>query len=414
MTSDFTGQRILLTQIALFDIAGSEVVTHELAQYFSDAGAEVIITAYGLSDAWVERFASIERASVYRYDDPQLDRVLEERLPDFAWVHHHVIPERVLRNPAGTTFVFHHMSAYQLQEFPLTPEVERALAAVVAFPSPEALAAQVESGLLEGVDADRLRVFGNPAPDTFGRSDVAPAPSLKRLLVVSNHPPQEVADAIAVLRSSGVDVVSLGGDAAAIDEKRLVTPSDIRSVDAVLSIGKTVQYSIVAGVPVYCYDHFGGPGWLTLENFDAAREKNFSGRGFGSKPAERIARELIDDYETASSTAQSIRTGAGSDFLMSSAMDRLLTDLRRAPFDPISDEQILAFLVRSGVLNGLVNALEARTLTVRYLSGLTSKLEVENEKMRHELAHLNATPGVHAAVKAFDGASKMKRRVLGR
>jgi hypothetical protein len=414
MTSDFSGQRVLLSQIALFDIAGSEVVAHELAQYFSDAGAEVIVATYGFSDAWRERFASIERASVFRYDDEQLDRLLEERLPDIAWVHHQVIPERVLRNPAGTTFVFHHMSAYQLQEFPLSPEIERSLASAVVFPAPETLAAQVESGLLAGIDSHRLRVFGNPAPDTFARSNVTSADSLERLLIVSNHPPREVTEAIALLRSSGIEVVSVGGDAADPNEKRLVTPSDIQGVDAVLSIGKTVQYSIVAGVPVYCYDHFGGPGWLTPADFDAARETNFSGRGFVSRPSEQIARELIDGYSRAASDAQLLRVGEGSAFLMSDAVERLFDSLRPATFEPISEEQIIAFLARSGVFNGLVNALESRTLTVRYLRGLTSKLETENEKLRHELRHLNATPGVQAAVKAFDGASKMKRRVLGR
>jgi hypothetical protein len=414
MTSDFTGQCVLLSQIALFDIAGSEVVTYELARYFSDAGAEVIVATYGFSDAWKERFAAIQRTSVFRYDDQELDSLLEERLPDIAWVHHQVIPERVLRNPGGTTFVFHHMSAYQLQEFPLTPEIERSLASAVVFPAPETLAAQVESGLLAGVEPDRLLVFGNPAPDEFARSAVPHADSLERLLVVSNHPPTEVTDTIALLRSSGVEVVSLGGDAADQNEKRLVTPADIHGVDAVLSIGKTVQYSIVAGVPVYCYDHFGGPGWLAPGNFRAARETNFSGRGFTSRSPEQIARELIGAYSRAASDAELLRVGEGAAFLMSTAMERLFDSLRPAPFDPISEEQIIAFLARSGVFNGLVNALESRTLTVRYLSGLSAKLARENETMSHELAHLNATPGVQAAVKAFDGASKMKRRVLGR
>lgn len=48
--------------------------------------------------------------------------------------------------------------------------------------------------------------------------------------------------------------------------------------DAVLTIGKTVQYSLSMGIPCYIYDHFGGEGWLTPETFDREAFYNFSGR----------------------------------------------------------------------------------------------------------------------------------------
>jgi len=46
--------------------------------------------------------------------------------------------------------------------------------------------------------------------------------------------------------------------------------------------------------PVYVYDRFGGPGWITSENFKNAEKFNFSGRCVGQeKSAEEIASEIL-------------------------------------------------------------------------------------------------------------------------
>ncbi|WP_416914340.1 hypothetical protein [Seohaeicola sp.] len=62
----------------------------------------------------------------------------------------------------------------------------------------------------------------------------------------------------------------------------------------VLTIGKSVQYAMAARRPVYVYDRFGGPGWITSENFKNAEKFNFSGRCVGQeKRAEEIASEIL-------------------------------------------------------------------------------------------------------------------------
>ena len=61
--------------------------------------------------------------------------------------------------------------------------------------------------------------------------------------------------------------------------------------------GKPVQYAFACGVPVFCYDHFGGPGYLSAESFEAAESRNFSGRCRpGARAPEVLAREILDDY----------------------------------------------------------------------------------------------------------------------
>jgi hypothetical protein len=64
----------------------------------------------------------------------------------------------------------------------------------------------------------------------------------------------------------------------------------------VVTIGKTVPYCLALKIPVYCYDHFGGPGWLHEENLDLASQNNFSGRGFSGKTPQAIALEIAEGY----------------------------------------------------------------------------------------------------------------------
>ncbi|PJG86508.1 hypothetical protein CVP05_01505 [Conservatibacter flavescens] len=87
-------------------------------------------------------------------------------------------------------------------------------------------------------------------------------------------------------------------------KQQQVNPALIASYDVIISIGKTVQYALLGHKPVYCYDHFGGCGYLNADNFDKAKWHNFSGRGFDKKTAEQIASELVDGFKSALQFAQ--------------------------------------------------------------------------------------------------------------
>lgn len=422
MMTPLSGSTILIGQSSLFDIAGSEVVTFELATHFAERGAEVIVVAFGVSDEWRERFQAIPGTSVRRYDDPELGADLIAKRPDIAWIHHGVIPEALLHDPGETRFVFHHMSAYQFQEFPHSPRVEAALASAIVFPAQETLDAHLASGLYADVDESLLSVFGNPAPDAFARGESGSERRLNRLLMVSNHPPAELEEALELLGDRGIEIVRFGGSATDPAPKRLVAAGDIAGVDAVVSIGKTVQYSLVAGVPVYVYDHFGGPGWLTEDAFEHARYANFSGRGFSRREGSAIAAEIQDGFASAGATAQELRERHGGQFLLSTAVDRVLSGMPAAlPKGGIDAVELAAATLRGELLNGLVNAAEACTLTVKDLTTRLSLSQRENEALVAEvasqeaaIAHLSRTPGLKTARRLFDAASRAKHRILRR
>jgi len=301
-----SGLRILITQSFLYSYGGSEVITLELAEHFSGHGAEVLVAVHGYSDEIGVQVERLQNARLFLLGDTALDEILATRPVDIAWIHHQVLPPALLFEPGSTVFVFNHMSASHPLEYPFAPRIERALASAVLFPSEGALDAQLASGLLDGIPVDSLHVFGNPAPDAFSVANRAPSPVLRRLVVVSNHIPEELVEALEALRLT-CDVTVIGLEEEKGGSAGRVLPADIHAADAVVTIGKTVQYALVAGVPVYCYDHFGGPGWLDEENFKHARYLHFAGRGFAKKPPNTIVEEIRDGYPAARLIAETWR-----------------------------------------------------------------------------------------------------------
>jgi hypothetical protein len=310
-------------------------VTLELAEYLSRTGWSVHILANFVSEPMLKEFLPLDGVTIHTNAD-----TVEVTELDLIWVHHQLLPETVVemaeRGLLKAKVVFHHMSPFVPVEFPLFARVEKWLADAILFNSPETQRA-LESAL-SGLGV-RGQVFGNPAPDTFW-SDPAGRPysaALGRLLIVSNHLPAELLDAVQGLRAKGAEVRAIGRFPGG--EPRRALLDDLEWADAVVSIGKTVQYAIVNGLPAYCYDHFGGSGWLSSDNFAKNADLNFSGRGFESKGASQIVDELVHGYRDAQDFARRTHVEYGPHYLLSyrwqQVMDGLAEkDSARATLDP--------------------------------------------------------------------------------
>jgi hypothetical protein len=284
------------------------------------------VVTNSIGDLWAKRFLGLSGCTVVLAHDSQLNDLLMSDPPDLAWIHHQLIPEPILRNRDSTTVIFNHMSGAHPLEYPFSVSVVRAIASLVVFNAKEILDLQASTGILEGIDNNRRAVFGNPAPDAFHVENPRPRKSLSKLLVVSNHIPPELLAAIDIIRARGtveVDVLGLESHKSARIEQ--VVPSTIASADAVVTIGKTVQYSIAGGAPVYLYDKFGGPGWLTGAVLQQAQEFNFSGRSFGDKTAEEIATEIVHGFESAATEAQELHSLYAESMTFGGRMPSLLS-----------------------------------------------------------------------------------------
>ena len=166
----------------------------------------------------------------------------------------------------------------------------------------------------------RVEVFPNSAPAKYFGVDPHRGGGLKRILLVSNHVPAMLREALGTLREMGVDIREIGKDG----EVKLIEPEDIAEADAVISIGKTVQYALASGRPVFCYDKFGGPGWLTEDNFELAARLNFSGRGFDAIAPSDLPRQILEGYPRALNLSPTFKSVAESRYSLERNFDALL------------------------------------------------------------------------------------------
>ena len=282
-----------MTHTLVQQIMGSTVVAFELARHLSESGAHVTVYAAHTADPMLGYFhaaginivfgSSAERISLKDYD--------------YIWVHSQVIPPSISTElkdgtlPGQTTFIFNHMSSLPQapDEHPYIHGLEDRLASLSLFVSAEtrdALTGWIDSGI-------PVALFPNPAPSTFSAITRDADRPLKRILIVSNHPPKELLEARDSLRERGYEVTTLGRVG---DQYSLVDPEMIAAYDVVVTIGKTVQYCLVSGTPVFVYDHFGGFGYLDDTNIDLAAYHNFSGRGGQKFTGVEIHDRLVSDY----------------------------------------------------------------------------------------------------------------------
>ena len=271
--------RILITQSVLANIGGSEVQAYELARHFRALGADVTLYAW-CADSPMRDILEREGFRIVLRGQEEAG-MLHIRDFDLVWVQHEVIPERMIEelgDPVGDgcRFVFSHMSPFLelYMEFPYIRGLERDIASMSVFNSQETRDAQLP--FLPG--DDRTMVSPNSAPSEYAALTHDGADSPRRILIVSNHAPGEVAEAAALLAGEGRQVDYLREVAGEENGARITSAALLSGYDCVVTIGKTVQYCLTAGIPVYVYDHFGGPGYLDDANWRTSDRHNFSGR----------------------------------------------------------------------------------------------------------------------------------------
>lgn len=299
-------QRWLLATHHLIDYSGSEVVTLELAEELLRRGIHVSIFAQA-SDAQFLQSAVPDAARLFSAASE-----IDLRGFDVVYCQHQTVSQILshqdidyLTSTSRPIFIFNHLSPFEPFEAP-GPFVEETFADIILCNSLETQEALARFGSL----FVEVSVFQNPSPRLYSVSERRPATRLGSILSVSNHVPAELVEALDMLGSQGVRVTQIGRKAS----QRRLGVDDLTDHDAVVTIGKTVQQAFRAKLPVFCYDHFGGPGWLTEENIGLAEKANFSGR---CSPTKRSAQEL----------ASKIRDGFSSAFIYSEVPERFCLEL---------------------------------------------------------------------------------------
>ncbi|MHA1539392.1 MAG: hypothetical protein ACTSXQ_02835 [Alphaproteobacteria bacterium] len=284
-------KKVLISTNHLYRYSGSEIIVLEVIEYFRRQGYAVDVFANYIERPFLEGIQALQANFIA---DPEAVFPFNY---DVVWVQHHTAQlfNYSESNAEETLFLFAHLSSFEPFESPGCI-MEDILVDKVLLNSMETYHHVKKLGLPE----DKIQIFYNAAPQTFWRigeveKEISP---LKTVMLVSNHAPPELKEALTILRDEeSLNVIymgELGGDI-----KRL-SAAHLQKIDTVITIGKTIQYAIAANRAPYCYDYFGGPGYLTAENFDVAESRNFSGRCCRTKKtAAQIAEEIKNGYENA-------------------------------------------------------------------------------------------------------------------
>lgn len=139
--SSYKGKRILITQNRLWDFSGSEMVTLELAEFFTNKGAEVTVYCLRFGEPILSEFNRIENITL-----AGSSAELSFSRFDVVWVHHQVLPESMLNELIGgidlPVVIFNHMSMIEPLEFPFIHGLEERIASLSVFNSEKTMETQ--------------------------------------------------------------------------------------------------------------------------------------------------------------------------------------------------------------------------------------------------------------------------------
>ena len=324
------GKKFLITHTLVQNIMGSTVVALELADYLQQNGASVEIFTGALGNPCKEIF---QEKSIIVHDNEFYNFDLEQY--DYIWVQSQLLPVSIvdqLSKPLSHTpiFIFNHMSSleYAPDEHPYIYTLEDRISSLSLFVSQETM-----NKLSPFYSSDvPKQLFRNPAPKAFEELPLRHQANLRHILIVSNHMPPEISEAAKILHQRGYEIHHIGENGS---EYKLLTPDILRKADAVISIGKTVQYCLVSGIPVYIYDHFGGFGYLNEANYKLAEFNNFSGRGGIKRNPDEIADDIIQRFDEAFQYQSKNREKFVSDFSIDKTLSSLFEHLTPKSLSPL-------------------------------------------------------------------------------
>ena len=288
---------------------GSVIHILEIAEYLVKKGYKCYCASLSISE--IQKMHAKEKGLIVcRIDELPLDVEY-----DIVWAYHFPLLATLLYN--GLKYKKIHvgcLSSFVPIEFLPIYYKECALCTVVSEEAKNILVDKYK------VDDNFISVYPNFLPDKFFEFKKSKSKSLQKIAVVSNHIPDEIKNLPEYLADVDIDFWGEGNEFCS-----LITPDNLSQYDVVISIGKTVQYAMGMGIPVYEYDHFGGCGYINEKNYLEEEFYNYSGRKSDRKiSSKEIASELVLGFNDALGEAVKLKTIAGDRYLLSKKVDEIL------------------------------------------------------------------------------------------
>jgi glycosyltransferase involved in cell wall biosynthesis len=313
-------KKALVACSRLVDFAGAEIATLEIATTLADLGFDVVLAALEVGGA----IESELNAAGISYVDLSVTRLSNASF-DFVWLTHYVVVYQLFardRISAKSGF-YSSLSHFEPLESPPVPSIFFSQYLVHSQENFEHFSQKYPQFV------GRVSIFPNSSPEGyFQMPRRAISSTLESVCIVSNHAPDEVLELVGLLEARGIDVDIIGIQGT----PERVTPEVLGRYSAVITIGKTVQYCLAGGVPVYCYDRFSGPGWITPAVVAQASERNFSGRCTPvKKSASQIVDELIIGYRSVLEQSEVLKNIANERYSLKNNVAKLIETFDRLP-----------------------------------------------------------------------------------
>ena len=319
--------------------AGSEITTLEIAMVLKNMGYEINVATFIYDDPIKTEF---EKNNI------QVFNLLEERLPfeeyDIAWCHHASVLSHILNSGVKIrNIIFRTLSPiHPLEALPYyVDDIDIVLATS---------GGTAERYYSDGwIDKKKIDVFPNSVPESFFvKSKNSQNRELKNIAIVSNHVPKELSEAADILRNRSFKVDMLGLS----NKYQIINPDILLPYDVVISIGKTVQYCFALGIPVYCYDHFGGPGYITKNNFEKTEHYTFSGRCCNRHiDAQALADEIISGYNGALNILEHLKITAKEKYDLRTNVENVLKRLENIKVNDVFYNRMFSREIKMGIVH---------------------------------------------------------------
>lgn len=328
---------VLTNQLEVY--AGSEIVALEVAETLQELGCKVDVFAGYIGEPAKTDLRNLAVKFGMADDCP------DPFSYDIIWSQHHILPyllSKYYSDDKKWPFIA-NVSLSPFEPYELPGAIVEAPGIIIAN-SKETF----ENLISFGIPPEKIEVFHNASPSRFSFSRQH-STVIKKIAIISNHPAQEILEAANILLASAIQVDHIGLPS----KQTRITPDILSDYDAVITIGKTVQYCILSETPVFIYDRWGGPGWLTEINHLNAEVYNFSGRCSQSKKStDEIFRQIVNGYSDAINSIQTIKKKYGHKYRLNFYISKLLEKAKNTDQNRKISLPTAKIICREGVASG--------------------------------------------------------------
>ena len=294
---------VIITNNSIKFYGGSELITLDLCDYFVAKGYNVYLCAMEIDNPLAKHLnPKVTRINLKKQQIPI-------RQVDLIVGHHHNVIDKVLEQVKCNTIIQNSLSPFSGVE-----DYSKNATKLLVH-------SQATKAIRQNQVSKPIEVFVNSCSDEFMCKEKHLNSKISKIAIISNH--QWHKD----LKKPNVDKIGSFNS-------KYVNADLLLQYDVVITIGRTVQECLCLGIPVYCYDHFGGPGYITKENIDFNEHYNFTGR---SKPNdytdvkehnfEKIFADIYNNYDTICKQQAELRRIARERYNLSKNIEKVLKEI---------------------------------------------------------------------------------------